>query len=51
MVTDKESLFSAFKRNGYYMPKYKEAFITIKFLIGVREERYFLPKISEIKKR
>ncbi len=37
MVTDKDSLYLAFKRNGYLMPKLKTAFVTIKYLLGVRE--------------
>lgn len=37
MITDKETLFLAFQRNGHYMPKASEAFVTIKFLKGIRE--------------
>ena len=51
MVADKESRYLAFKRNGYYMPKSSEAFVTVKFLTGIREDRYFLPKTEHIKKR
>ena len=51
MVTDKQSLYLAFQRNGYYMPKASEAFVTIKFLTGIREGRYFMPKTEHIKKR
>ena len=51
MITDKKSLFEAFLRNNYYMPKYSESFITIKFLLGIREGRYFMPKTDIIKKK
>ena len=51
MIVDKKSLYLAFQRNGYYMPRFKEAFITIKFLVGAKKERYFLPKTDTIKKR
>ena len=48
MITDKKSLYDGFKRNGYFMPKAKDACMTIKFLIGVRERRYFLPLSENI---
>lgn len=51
MITDKKSLFEAFLRNNYYMPKYSESFITIKFLLGIREGRYFMPKTDIITKK
>lgn len=51
VITNKHTLYGAFQRNKYYMPKYNEACITIKFLLGVREGRYFLPKTDNIKKR
>ena len=51
MITDKESLYTAFKRNGYYMPKLTESFVTIKLLTGVREDTYFLPMTAAIKKK
>ena len=36
MITDKESLYDAYKRNGFYMPSLQGPFITIKFLVGIR---------------
>jgi len=33
------------------MPKYSESFITIKFLLGIREGRYFMPKTDMITKK
>ena len=51
MITDKKSLFEAFLRNNYYMPKYSESCITIKFLRGVRDGRYFMPKTDIITKK
>ena len=51
MVTDKDTLFDAFKRNGYYMPTATSAFVTVKFLLGVRKKKYFLPMSKDIKKK
>ena len=51
MVTDKDTLFDAFKRNGYYMPTATSAFVTVKFLLGVRKKKYFLPRSDDIKKK
>ena len=48
MITDKDSLYEAFQRNGYCMPKKSEAFVTIKFLLGARDDRYFLPKTDMV---
>ena len=48
MITDKDSLYEAFQRNGYCMPKKSEAFVTIKFLLGARDDHYFLPKTDMV---
>ena len=51
MVTDKDSLVDAFRRNGFYMPKVTESFVTVKFLLGVRKKHNFLPMTEDIKKK
>ena len=51
MITDKTSLYKAFQRNGSFMPKPNEPFITIKFLKGAKDGHYFLPKTDNIKKK
>ena len=50
LVTDKESLYYAMLRNKFFMPKANEAIVTIKFLLGVREEKYFLPKTRQVRR-
>ncbi len=51
MVTDKDTLVDAFTRNSYYMPRASEAFLTVKFLLGVRKKKYFLPMSEDINKK
>ena len=51
MITDKASFFEAYMRNNYYMPKYSESFITIKFMRGLRKGKYFMPKTDVITKK
>jgi hypothetical protein len=51
MVTDRDTLIDAFRRNGYYIPKGSEAFLTVKFLLGVRKKRNFLPMTEDVKKK
>ena len=51
MIVDKKSFYEAFVRNNYYMPKYSESCITIKFLRGVRDGKNFMPKTDMITKK
>ncbi len=51
MITDKDTLVDAFTRNSYYMPRASEAFLTVKFLLGVRKKKYFLPMSEDINKK
>lgn len=49
LVKDKKSLYEAFIRNRYFMPKIKEAIITGEFLVQLRDGKFFIPKADDVK--
>ncbi len=48
VVRNKKQLYQALIRNGYLLPPYKDAINTKKFLIGVKDERYWCLHSSQM---
>ena len=47
-VRDAKSFYDAFVRNKYFMPPLKDALLSNRFLLGLRNGQYWLPKAGEV---
>lgn len=50
-VPTKSALYDAMLRNGWYLPHKKSQIITVDYLLGVKDRRFFCPKYEDIRLR
>ena len=51
VVVDKRSMYNAALRNGYFLPDFRDQFVTMKLLTAIKNDKILIPKTEEIRLR